>query len=293
MLFLLVVTGNTSTAIYTKSPKKNKSTKSSKSTTKRGLGWDPAEWNDFDVLANSFDASYTGDFETIDTTEISEMYTQKGSVFLLDLGSFGSLIRRRGAVITLAEIRTIWSELSPIVGDNNGIVMKSVGDSVQMYFEKVSDGLIGTRAMYLALIARWRKKVTLACDNADPPVWCGYDKEERKLFFNTASVGGGYGDMILIPKNGRLVDAIGAPVNNAYFAGEEEAEHGESIIDEDALQSLLVEAGGVSVKTCDKDVDIPWTAGDFGVDRFIVKVYPFGCYYTVCFDGECKIPDDE
>lgn len=50
--------------------------------------------------------------------------------------------------------------------------------------------------------------------------------------------------MLLIPNDMKHVDAYGGAVNNAYFAGEEEAEHGESIIDEDVLQSLLVEAGG-------------------------------------------------
>jgi len=286
VLFFLAVTGITSTA---------KLTKGSKSNTKRGLGWDPKQWEEFDITAKSFDAIYTGDYDSIDTTEISEMYIQEGSVFLFDLGSFGSLIRRLGAVITLSEIRTIWYELSPVVTDNNGIIMKSVGDSLQMYFEKVSDGLIGTRAMYLTLIARWRGKVALACDNADPPDWCGDEEQERKRFFNTAAMGGDFGDIILIPKSGRIVDAIGAAVNNAYFAGEEEAEHGESIIGESALQSLLVEAGGDGpVDACSEGFDIPWTSGVFGINRFIVRVYDFGgCYYTVCFDEECKIPDDE
>jgi len=259
------------------------------------LGFDPKEWIAFDVTAQSFDAGYVGNYETINTTAISDMYTEEGSVFIFDLGSFGSLTRRRGSIITLSEIRTIWYELSPIVGDNAGIVMKSVGDSLQLYFNKVSDGLTATRAMYFALIARWQKKVALACDNGDPPTWCGDEEEERKLFFNTAAVGGGYGEMLIIPDDGTPVDAIGAAVNNAYFAGEEEAEHGETIIDEGALQSLLAEAEGTSFNACVENSTIPWTAEDFGIDHFITRsYYNFSyCYYTVCFDAECKIPDDE
>jgi len=60
-------------------------------------------------------------------------------------------------------------------------------------------------------------------------------------------------------------------------AGEEEAEHGESIIGESALQSLLVEACGVSCGCLfGEGFAIPWTAGDFGIHRFIVRVYDFG-----------------
>jgi len=297
MLVLLAAKGSTAAAkpTHTKSPKNKRTGKKGKSKTTSSLGFDPQEWVEFDVAAKSFDAGYVGDYETIDTTEISEMFSQEGSIFIFDLGSFGSAVRNRGAVITLSEIRSIWYEVSPIVGDNNGIVMKSVGDSLQMYFDKVSDGLIATREMYLALIRRWRGKVALACDNADPPAWCGDEEEERDPFFNTAAMGGGYGEMLLIPNDVQPVDAIGAPVNNAYFAGEEEAEHGESIIDEGALQSLLGEAGIDPIEACVADSTIPWTAGDFGIDHFIVKEY-FGfsfCYYTVCFDAECKIPDDE
>mmetsp|Transcript_54523 Transcript_54523/g.63734 ORF Transcript_54523/g.63734 Transcript_54523/m.63734 type:complete len:302 (+) Transcript_54523:123-1028(+) len=293
VLLLLAAVGNTATARSPKALKKTKKGKKGKKMSTSSLGFDPQEWVGFDGVAKSFDAGYIGDYNTIDTAAISEMYIQEGSVFLFDLGSFGSLIRRRGVAITLSEIRTIWYELSPIAGDNNGIVMKSVGDSLQMYFDNVSDGLIATRAMYLALIARWKDKVALACDDAEiQPAWCGVESEERKLFFNTAAVGGGYGEMIVIPNDGTPVDAFGAAVNNAYFAGEEEAEHGQTIIDDGALQSLLGEKG-VGPFDCGKESTIPWTAGDFGIDHLITINYGFACYYTVCFDAECKIPDDE
>jgi len=59
------------------------------------------------------------------------------------------------------------------------------------------------------------------------------------------------------------------------------------------MQSLLVEAGGDGPDDACSEGFIPWTSGVCGINRFIVRVYPFGCYYTVCFDEECKIPDDE
>lgn len=255
--------------------------------------FDSPVWNSFDALATEFDAGYLGDYETTNTLAISECFGGKGSVFIFDLGSSSSLFRRRGAEITLAEQRAIFQELAPIARDNNGLVMKSIGDSLQLYFENVSDGLTTTRAMYLALVARWRAKVDLACGYADTPAWCGDIEEERKRFYNTAAMGGGYGSMVLIGDPGSYIDAFGPPVNNAYFAGEEEAEHGETIIDEDALQSVLEEAGvGPQEDACD-NVAVEWTAGELGINRFIIRTYPFGCYYTVCFDEECKIPDDE
>jgi len=295
-LLLLAAKGTTAASKAPKAAKAIKSDKAAKQgKSPKGLGFDPKEWIEFDGKAKSFDASYVGDYDTIDTTEISDMYSQEGSVFVFDLGSFGSLIRRRGAVITLSEIRSIWYELSPIAGDNNGIVMKSIGDSLQLYFEKVSDGITGTRAMYLALVARWMDKIDVICgeENQESPAWCDDESNYRDLFFNTAAIGGGYGNMLVIPNNGKPVDAYGAAVNNAYFAGEEEAEHGESIIDEGALQSLLGEAGRDPVDLCFEGSVIPWTTGDFGIDRFITKFYGFACYYTVCFDADCKIPDDE
>jgi len=254
--------------------------------------FDPPVWKSFDALATEVDAGYFGDYENYDASAISSVFEGIGAVFVFDLGSSSSLYRRRGTDITLAEQRAIFQELAPIAGGNNGIVMKSVGDSLQLYYESVSDGLAGTRAMYLALVARWRAKVDAACNSSGAPDWCGDIEEERKRFYNTAAVGGGYGSMVLIGEPGRYVDAFGASVNNAYFAGEEEAEHGETIIDEDALQSLLTEAGIGPQDACDKGA-VEWTADELGVNHIVVKTYPFGCYYTVCFDEECKIPDDE
>jgi len=268
--------------------KGGKSSKYGKSS--RDLGFDPPQWSEFDGKVKSFDARYVGDYETIDTTEISDMYSQEGAVFLFDLGSFGSLIRRLGAVITLSEIRTIWYELSPIARENNGIIMKSVSGSLQIFFEKVSDGITGTRAMHLALLGRWMGKIILICgeNNQESPDWCDdEDNYKNPRFFNTASIGGAYGNVLVIPNNGKPVDAYGVAVNNAYFA-EEEAEHGESVIDEDALQSLLREVERNPGDPCFKGSIIPWTPGNFGIDHFITKYYDFACYYTVCFDAECK-----
>ena len=271
----------------------NAGSSSNVTTVTSNIGVDGPEWNGFDQAALGFDENYLGDYETADTTEISDVYAKDGAAFVFDLGSSGSSFRRRGSVISLSEIRAIWSELASIVVENDGVVLKSIGDSLYLFFDTVADGLTATRAMYLALVARWRAKVDLSCDVADPPAWCGDESEERKRFFNTGAYGGGYGELLLIPGNGAYIDAYGAAANNAFFAGEEEAEHGECIIDEGALQQLLQEAGqGPQEDACDDEVVI-WTAGDLGVDRFIVRSYGFFCYYTVCFDAECKIPDDE
>lgn len=269
--------------------KKAKNGKQGKS--HKGPSFDPPAFGPLDALAVATDADYFGDYETFDASELEARFGGPGALFVFDLGSSGNLFRRRGAAITVAEQRTIFHELAPLTGDN-GHVMKSVGDSLQLYFDTVSAGLAGTRAMYLALVERWRAKVSEACSADDIPAWCGDIEEERKRFYNTAAVGGAYGSMILVGDPGRYVDAFGAAVNNAYFAGEEEAEHGETIVDEDALQRLLDEAGGGPQEACDNGT-VEWAAGDLGVDHIIVREYPFGCYYTVCFDAECKIPDDE
>lgn len=273
----------------------SKGTKSSKAM--KGIGFDPNEYAEFDAAAKSFDDSYLGDYETIDTTDISTRFGGKGAPFVFDLGSTSSLTRRRGIDITLAEIRAIWKDVSHLVGDNDGIVLKSVGDSLFILFNKVSDGLAATRAMYLAVIARWRAKVERACGvGSKPQEWCerADEEEERKRFYNTAAVGGAFGDLIVIGKEGNYVDAYGASVNNAFFAAEEDAEHGEFLIDEGGMQSLLEEAGGPPQDTCGSKT-VEWNAGDFGINRFIVKSFAGGafCYYTACFDAECKIPDDE
>lgn len=268
---------------------------SSSSSDVAAIGVDGPQWNGFDEAALAFDAAYLGDYETPtpDTSVISDEYAKDGAAFVFDLGSSGSSFRRRGAVISLSEIRAIWSELAPIVDENDGVVMKSIGDSLYLYFDTVADGLTATRAMYLQLVARWRAKVDEACGVAVPPAWCGDESEERKRFFNTAAYGGDYGELLLIPDAEKPIDAYGAAANNAFFAGEEEAEHGECIIGEAALQQFLQEAGQATQEdACDLE-SVTWTAGDLGVDRFIVRTYPFGCYYTVCFDAECKIPDDE
>jgi adenylate cyclase len=272
--------------------KSSRGRKCAKSST---ISFDPADWCDFQGLATDFDEGYLGDYETIDTTEIRNIFSGTGAAFIIDLGSSSSSFRRRGAVVSLSETRAIWNELSPIVEDNDGIVMKSNGDSLYLYFENVSDGLAATRAMYLALIVRWRKKVELACDVAVEPTWCGNEEEERKRFFNTASVGGGYGEMLLIGEDGKHIDAFGNPVNNAFFAGKEEAEHGEFRIDEDALQRLLEEAEvDPQDNACSSNsTSVDWKAGTFDINRFIVRSYGNFCYYTVCFDANCTIPDDQ
>jgi len=290
----------------TKSSKRAKAGKGEKAgkagkTGKAGLGFDPIQWTVPDVMLKRVDNGYLGDYEATnadaDVAEFNGLFIRKGAAFIFDLGSFSSLTRRLGSTIVLAEIRTIWYHLAPIVAENNGVIMKSVGDSLHLYYEKVSDGLQAGQAMYLAVVARWRNKVALACDGDSKQGWCmnATEKDERKLFFNTAAMGGGFGDIILIvPENvGVAVDAIGAPVNNAFYAGEEQAKHGQTIIDEGALQSLLDEAGQGTGDYCVERGTVPWTAGDFGINRFIVIKFVFGCYYTVCFDAECKIPDDE
>lgn len=276
--------------------------KASKSQKTAPLEFDPPEWNIPDVALLDINESYLGEFENFVTSdavvEFDGEYTTTGAPFVIDLGSFGGLTRRLGSTIVLSEIRSIWVELAPIVAEHDGIIMKSLGDSLFLYFDKVSDGVIATRAMYNAVVARWQDKVSLACDGDSPQDWCeARDEEsERDRFFNTMSSGGGYGETILIVPDGRLVDAVGAPVNNAFFAGEETAEHGETMIDESALQSLLVEAGQATDNFCQEGGPaVPWTQGDFGIDRFILREF-FGfsfCYYTLCFDAECQIPDDE
>lgn len=262
------------------------------------LGFDPADWKRPDMALLDINESYLGEREDFaDSDAVSEFedeYISTGAPFTIDLGSFGGLTRRLGSTIVLSEIRSIWTELAPIAEEHNGTIMKSIGDSLFMYFENVSDGIIATRAMYDAVVARWRAKVALACDGASPEDWCATrdDDDERDRFFNTMSSGGAYGETILIVPDGRLVDAIGAAVNNAFFAGEEEAEHGETIIDEGALQSLLVEAGQTPSVFCSStSPSVPWTAGDFGIDHIDTREY-FGfafCYYTICFDAACEL----
>jgi len=293
----IMVGGKSSKSKSAKAGKGGKAEKSGKA----GLGFDPIQWTVPDVMLKHIDNGYLGDYEATnadaDVAEFNEQYTRKGAAFVFDLGSFSSLTRRLGSTIVLAEIRTIWYHLAPIVAENNGVIMKSVGDSLHLYYEKVSDGLQAGQAMYLAVVARWRNKVALACDGDSKQGWCtnATEKDERKRFFNTAAMGGAFGDIILIVpgKQGAVVEAYGAPFNNAYYAGEEQAEHGQTIIDEGALQSLLDEAGQGTGDYCVERGTVPWTAGDFGINRFIVIKFVFGCYYTVCFDAECKIPDDE
>lgn len=262
------------------------------------IGFDPEEWEEFDAAAIEFDAAFLGNYEGADTSGITDTFEATKTVALFDLGSTASSFRRRGSVVTLSEIRAIWNELSPIVEDNDGIVVKSVGDTLVMLFDDVADGLTASHEMYLALVARWRRKVAEACDT-DPEDWCaGADEEEeRKRFYNTMAAGAGYGDMLLIPASGEghPIDLYGPPVNNAFFSAEEEAEHGEFRIDEGAMQRLLVEAGVATQDgACDTQT-VTWTPGTFDIQRFIVRQYFGGafCYYTVCFDDECKIPDDE
>ena len=232
------------------------------------LGFDPIEWKGLDVVAKKIDDAYHGQDPDIfletnsDVSDFADTYKREGAVFTFDLGSFSSLTRRLGSVIVLAQIRSIWHALSPIAGEHDGVIMKSIGDSLLMYFEKVLDGLMATRVMYLAVVQRWKDQVALACEGDSPPeAWCEdrTEEDERKRFFNTGAMGGGFGNMILVgpPEDGTLVDVIGGAVNNAFFAGEEEAEHGETIIDKKALESLLIKANSEFVVECNVTIEIP------------------------------------
>jgi len=277
------------------------------------LGFDPEQWIIPDVAlvdinnADPLDInnSYLGEFVNFRNSDkvgaFEQDYTSTGAPFVIDLGSFSSLSRRLGATIVLSEIRSIWYELAPIIEEHGGIILKSSGDSLFMYFDNVSDGIIATRAMYNAVVARWQEKLTLACaDFVAPEEWCARENG-RDLFFNTMSSGGGYGETILIALDEKLIDAFGPAVNNAFFAGEEEAEHGETIIDEGALQRLLVEAKQEPGVFCEAEQDVLWIQGEFGIDHIITREFfdsessqtPDFCYYTLCFDAECQIPDDE
>jgi adenylate cyclase len=147
--------------------------------------------------------------EAIDA-EIEATFVETHAILILDMSGFSRLVEEFFIIHTLAQIQQMRSVVTPLIEAQQGIVLKFEADNVYAIFPQVSHALTAARSMM----------------------------QQLGLIHIHASIGIGYGELIMIADEQGYKDAFGNPMNLASKLGEDLAEADEILLTESAFQQI-------------------------------------------------------
>ena len=151
--------------------------------------------------------------------QIVETFQRRVAVLALDLCGFSRLTGRHGILFYLSMIVQMEEAARPAVMNNGGQVVKQEADNFFAVFRTPADALEAALDIFIAFDAV----------NSVVP-------DDRDLH---ASVGIGYGDLLVIAeKGGKIEDVYGAEMNGACRLGEDTARKGEILLTPAAQAAL-------------------------------------------------------
>ena len=143
--------------------------------------------------------------------QIVETFQRRAAVLALDLCGFSRLTQRHGILFYLSMIVQMEEAARPAIVNNNGSIVKQEADNLFAVFRTPADALEAALDIFIAFNAV----------NSVVPT-------DRDLY---ASVGIGYGDLLVIADNGgRVEDVFGMEMNGACRLGEDTATKGEILL---------------------------------------------------------------
>jgi adenylate cyclase len=142
--------------------------------------------------------------------QIQQTFVETHAVLILDMSGFSRLVEEFFIIHTLAQIQQMRGAVVPIVEAHRGEVLKLEADNVYAIFPTVTDAVTGAEAML-------RQLATVDIH---------------------ASIGIGYGELIMIADEQGYHDAFGNQMNLASKLGEDLAKAGEILLTEAAYQQL-------------------------------------------------------
>ena len=160
----------------------------------------------FDALIAEFSHLVDPDEQEAVRSRIWEEYGTEGAVLISDMASFSSTSRKIGVCHFLKLIHRARETIDPIVGDNNGTLLKCDADNCYAFFDRPDDAIQASFDINAALFA----------SNDRFPI-------AEQIYL---SVGIDYGRVLLIGD----VDFFGDPVNTASKLGEDLAIKAETLV---------------------------------------------------------------
>lgn len=158
------------------------------------------------------------DKDSIDE-RIWNLFGEEWSVMFTDLSGFSRKVAKFGIIHFLQTIYEAEMVLIPVIEANDGILLKTEGDSFLVVFRKRADALDAALEMQRALEGRNR----------------GRPEEDKVLL----CLGIGHGRVLKIGDD----DVFGAEVNAASKLGEDTAKAGEILVTGGFLEGLALPAG--------------------------------------------------
>ncbi|TGK33214.1 adenylate/guanylate cyclase domain-containing protein [Leptospira gomenensis] len=146
---------------------------------------------------------------------IWDLFGEEWCVMFTDLSGFSRGVEKFGIIHFLQTIHESERILIPVIEENDGILLKSEGDSFLVIFRNVSKGIDAAIRMQRSLISY----------NADKL------PEEKVLL----CVGLGFGKVLKIGDS----DVYGSEVNTASKLGEDTAEAGEILVTQSVFERVL------------------------------------------------------
>jgi class 3 adenylate cyclase len=143
---------------------------------------------------------------------IWDEFGTEGAVFISDMASFSSTSRKIGVCHFLKLIHRARQVIAPIVGANNGTLLKCDADNTYAFFERTDD----------AIKASFEINAALFRSNDAHPI-------QEQIYL---SIGIDYGRVLLIDS----VDFFGDPVNTASKLGEDLAIKAETLVTRRAIE---------------------------------------------------------
>ncbi|MCU0566585.1 MAG: adenylate/guanylate cyclase domain-containing protein [Oculatellaceae cyanobacterium Prado106] len=141
--------------------------------------------------------------------EIKDQFMETYAVLILDMSGFSRLVEEFFIIHTLTQIQQMREIMVPLVERYQGTVIKLEADNVYAVFPGVDQAVVGAIAMLQQLA-------------------------EQKIH---ASIGIGYGELIMIANEGGYCDAFGNQMNLASKLGEDLAQADEILMTEAAFQA--------------------------------------------------------
>jgi adenylate cyclase len=147
--------------------------------------------------------------EAIDA-QIQQTFVETHAIMILDMSGFSKLVEEFFIIHTLAQIQQMRGVVVPILEAHQGRVLKLEADNVYAIFPKVEDA-VASAVMMLQQLA---------------------------LMNIHASIGIGYGELIMIADEQGDRDAFGNQMNLASKLGEDLAKENEVLLTQAAYQQL-------------------------------------------------------
>lgn len=158
-------------------------------------------------LAATEDKAAQGDIRKT----IWDRFGTTGATFISDMANFSSTSRTLGICHFLKLIHRTREMVTPIIRDNNGVLLKYDADNCYAFFEDTGDGVQASLDINSALFDDNQRR------NIDEHIY--------------VSVGIDYGELLLVGDS----EFFGDPVNTASKLGEDLAIKGETLVTERAL----------------------------------------------------------